>query len=99
MILKYIPLILAAVTASGGQSDIKVFRLAKAEPHPVAQPSASALPAGHPDISAANSKLMWTVPHGWEESPPGDMRVGSFRVKGSDGKQADISIIPLGGHA
>ncbi len=39
------------------------------------------------------------VPAGWEQAPPGEMRVASFRVKGSGGKMADVSVIPLPGQA
>jgi hypothetical protein len=38
-------------------------------------------------------------PDGWEAVPPGEMRVASFRVKGKDGKTADVSVIPLPGLA
>lgn len=66
------------------------------------------LPPGHPDISgmaassagaAAQSPLTWTTPSGWTEMPAGEMRVASFKVSGADGKQADVSVIPLGGMA
>jgi hypothetical protein len=40
-----------------------------------------------------------TLPNGWEESPRGEMRVASFRVRGEGGKNADISVIPLPGIA
>lgn len=39
------------------------------------------------------------VPEGWTPVPPGQMRVASFAVKGVDGKQADVSVIPLPGSA
>ena len=68
------------------------------------------LPPGHPDISsipgaptAASSssapQLTWTTPAGWTEVPPSEMRVASFKVAGADGKQADVSIVPLPGMA
>jgi hypothetical protein len=40
-----------------------------------------------------------TGPAGWEPAALGEMRVASFRVKGQGGKQADVSVIPLGGVA
>ncbi|MGA2853527.1 MAG: hypothetical protein ABSE90_05295 [Verrucomicrobiota bacterium] len=67
------------------------------------------LPPGHPDISSAptmaaplasepaQSPLTWKMPEGWTEIPPSEMRVASFKVAGKDGKQADVSIIPLPG--
>jgi len=39
------------------------------------------------------------APEGWTPVPPGQMRVASFAVKGADGKQADVSVIPLPGAA
>src|SRR5437899_2426063 len=35
-----------------------------------------------------------SLPNGWEEAPIGQMRVASFQIKGSDGKSADVSVIP-----
>ena len=69
------------------------------------------LPPGHPDISSAPGtavpatpraglpQLTWQTPNGWTEQPPGEMRVASFRLAGRDGKQADVSVIPLPGLA
>jgi hypothetical protein len=58
------------------------------------------MPAGHPDVSGAGSpQLKWKTPEGWSEVPPAEMRVASFKVQGKDGKQADVSVIPLAGVA
>ena len=67
------------------------------------------LPPGHPDISSlpagaatagnGNTQLTWKAPAGWVEQPASDMRVGSFKVTGANGKQVDVSIIPLPGMA
>jgi hypothetical protein len=69
------------------------------------------LPPGHPDISSApttavpltsdsaQTPLTWTTPEGWTEVPPTEMRVASFKVPGANGKQADVSIVPLPGMA
>jgi hypothetical protein len=66
------------------------------------------LPPGHPDISSmpgapapasAAPQLTWKTPAGWTEVPPGEMRVASFKVAGANGKQADVSIVPLPGMA
>jgi hypothetical protein len=69
------------------------------------------LPPGHPDISSlaaagapaadqsAAPQLSWTTPAGWTEVPPSEMRVASFKVAGANGKQADVSVIPLPGMA
>ena len=66
------------------------------------------LPPGHPNIStipgapaatgaAAAPQLAWTTPAGWTELAPGEMRVASFKITSTGGKQADVSVIPLGG--
>ena len=52
--------------------------------------------APQPDASPG---LTWKLPPGWEEVAPGEMRVASFRIKGQNGKQADVSIVPLPGTA
>ena len=67
------------------------------------------LPPGHPDISSAPGsalpagsrpalpQLTWKTPDGWTEAPAGEMRVASFKIQGSNGKSADVSVIPLPG--
>jgi hypothetical protein len=67
------------------------------------------LPPGHPDISSAPAvpglaapgsaqpQLTWQKPEGWTEMPAGEMRVASFKIQGPNGKQADVSVIPLPG--
>ena len=68
-------------------------------------PAAPALPPGHPDVASAattsdasTARLTWKTPDAWTEVPPTEMRVASFKVN-QDGKQADISVVPLGGMA
>jgi hypothetical protein len=39
--------------------------------------------------------LTWTLPEGWQEKPPSEMRVAGFSVMGKDGQSADVSVIPL----
>jgi hypothetical protein len=77
-----------------------VYRIAKEQTanQPAPDPAA-ALPPGHPDMSGAVPKLQWKLPAGWEEAAPGEMRVASFRVGGQNGKQADVSVVPLPGQA
>jgi len=69
----------------------------------------SSLPPGHPDISStpgaslpaasesARPQLTWKTPEGWTEVPPGEIRVASFKIQGQNGKQADVSVVPLPG--
>jgi hypothetical protein len=68
-----------------------------------------ALPPGHPDISSTpgaslpaasestRPQLTWKTPESWTEVPPGEMREASFKIQGQNGKQADVSVIPLPG--
>jgi len=81
---------------------------AQAAPAAPGTSPAPALPPGHPDISSvpapvadqsASPQLTWTTPAGWTEVPPSEMRVASFKVAGTNGKQADVSVIPLAGMA
>jgi len=87
--------------AGCGQGDIRVYRVAKEVPQTeqTAQADPASVPPGHPDISSAAPGLTWKLPAGWEEVPPGEMRIASFRIKGQTGKQADVSIVPLPGMA
>jgi hypothetical protein len=83
------------------RDDIKVYRVAKETNAPVADPHAghNHPPGQHDAPSPARPKLSWTLPGGWEESAPGEMRLASFRVQGNGGKMADFGIFPLPGQA
>jgi len=91
---------LAATLAGCGRNDIQVYKVAKeAAPAPAQMAAAAVLPPGHPDAAGAAPTLEWKLPAGWEEAPLGQMRLASFRVPGKDGKQADVSVVPLPGLA
>ncbi len=65
-----------------------------------AAPPPAALPPGHPGAGAeASPRLKWTLPAGWEEIAPGEMRLASFRIQGEGGKVADVGVFPLPGMA
>lgn len=98
------PVLCLALLFSGcGRNDTQSYRVPKEAP----TMSQADLPTGHPNLSAdgpaaapaAKPRLSWTKPEGWNELPPGQMRAASFNVKGDDGKQADVSVIPLPGAA
>jgi len=58
------------------------------------------MPGGMPGLGpSGRPRVTWKTPEGWSETPPSAIRVGSFRITGKDGKQADVSVIPLGGVA
>src|ERR1051326_6525441 len=97
--LQVATVLLAAALADGcGGGGIKVYKVPQEKPSQMAE---AKLPADHPDLaeSATAPQLKWKTPDGWEEVPPGEMRVASFKVTGKDGKQADVSVIPLPGVA
>ena len=57
-------------------------------------------PVDQPEAGPAVApRLTWQTPASWKEASPGDLRVASFQVSGPDGKQADVSVIPLPGAA
>jgi hypothetical protein len=94
-----IALLAAALTGCGRGEDVKVYRVSK-EPPPeqVQAPAADtqSMPAGHPEAPTAQPKVSWTLPDGWQEIGPGKMSVASFLIRGSDGKEAQVAITPLG---
>jgi hypothetical protein len=92
-------LLLGVVLAGCGRNDVQVYKVAKETPQADAQATAAGMmPPGHPETAGAAPRIGWKVPEGWQEAAPGEMRVGSFKVA-KDGKQAEVSIIPLPGMA
>ena len=84
------------LAAGCGRDDVKTYQVPKEQPTaPMAQGS---MPPGQPGMGTM-PQLAWKLPEGWIEMPAGQMRVASFNVKGPDGKQADVSVIPLPGAA
>jgi hypothetical protein len=90
--------LLLTVAAGCGRNDVQVYRVSKEDPTPASSEQAAGMPAGHPDLRAtAPPSLKYTLPPSWEEAPPGQMRVASFRVVGKNGKQAEVGVVPLPG--
>jgi hypothetical protein len=88
--------------AGCGRNEVKVYQVEAEPPGPAPAPAMApgAMPPGHPDVGApALPVLAWTLPAGWEQQTPGEMRVASFSVKDANGKQADVSVVPLPGMA
>ena len=97
------PLLLLA--AGCHRDDVRVYRVGDSQNQTSVQ-AVPSLPAGHPDISSApaaassvDPELTWTTPAGWTEVPAAQMRVASFKVSDANGKQVDVSVIPLAGTA
>ena len=98
--------ILLFAVAGCQRDDARVYRVDKKDSAPplpdttLTNPGTE-LPPGHPDLppaAAAAAPLTWTTPAGWTEATPTEIRVASFKIN-QDGKQADVSVIPLGGMA
>ena len=104
-----LPVLTAALivfTGSGcGRDSVKVYHVdtneAVTPPPPLA--ASGAMPGSMPEgmVAPDNSglpPLKYTLPAGWKEKELTQMRVASFAVS-ENGKQADVSVIPLGGLA
>jgi hypothetical protein len=84
---------LAAVLIAAGSAAAAV------KPYRVPKERESAPQASASSPAPAREGVAWVAPSGWQEVPPGQMRLGSFKVKGPDDAAADVSIIPLPGMA
>ena len=89
------------------RDNVKVYHVEKDDASAPQVPAPATAPAGPPATMAAglpapdNSgqpQLKYALPDGWQEKTPTKMRVASFSVTDS-GKQADVSVIPMGGMA
>src|SRR5580698_9160815 len=105
---KSLPLTAAALLmfAAGCSRDgVKVYKVDSSDtvttaPPAVAATPPSGMPTTLPDGLPApdNSglpKLKYTLPDGWTEKTPSQMRVASFDIS-ENGKTVDVSVIPLG---
>jgi len=95
-------LTIAAIALAGcGRDGVKVYHVAKddsAAPPPTAAMPAT-MPAGLPaPDNGGLPPIKYVLPAGWQEKPASQMRVASFGIS-EDGKEADVSVIPLGGLA
>jgi hypothetical protein len=79
---------LAAALAGCKRNDIQVYRVSKEDP------AAEATRAGKEDSPGQPS-----LPAGWQELPPDQMRVGNYAIAGANGAKAQVTIIPLPGTA
>ncbi len=100
--------VLLVVATGCGRDSVKVYHVdtndvASAAPAPEPAAATAAMPATMPNglpvpDNSGLPSLQFTQPAGWEKKAPTQMRVASFGVS-QDGKQADISVIPLAGMA
>lgn len=80
--------------AGCGRDDVKVYHVAK-DDSAAPPPNQIAAPAQNPAAQQPQPQLQWTLPDGWRETTPGQMRVASFTVTDANGQTADVGVIPL----
>ena len=103
-VLPPVALTMLLATAGCGRDAVHVYNVdtndsVAATAPPAAAPGGmpAALPPGMPvPDDSTRSVLKFVVPAGWQQKDPGEMRVASFGIT-DGGKQADISVVPLGG--
>jgi hypothetical protein len=89
------------LSAGCGRDNVKVYHVEKDDPASV-PPTVAASAAPNADASltpaqglGALPQLKWTLPTGWHETAPRQMRVASFAVTDANGATADVGVIPL----
>jgi hypothetical protein len=95
--------VLILATSGCGRDNVKVYHVDSSDTTapPPAAPAAmpSSMPAGLPvPDNSGQPALQYILPAGWDKKAPTQMRVASFGIS-QDGKQADVSVIPLAGTA
>ena len=98
--------LLMIAVAGCGRDSVKVYHVdasdtASPAPPPVNPPGG--MPASMPDglpapDNSGQPLLQYTLPAGWEKRALTQMRVASFGIS-QEGRQADVSVIPLAGMA
>lgn len=91
--------------AGCGYEDVRVYEAPKDKPAQAANPHGAGMAGMGGGMMGADMgglppvpKVKWKLPAGWQELPPGQMRVGLFSVA-QDAQKAQITIIPLPGLA
>src|ERR1019366_1859510 len=98
--------ILISALAGCNRDEARVYHVPKeasppSQPAPAATPEAAMPEAATPEMGSPAPEAMslpplkYQLPEGWQEKPPGEMRVASFAALGPNGQSADISVIPL----
>ncbi len=82
--------VIVLMTAACQNDSISTYQVPKEAP-PALIPSRSE--------DASSREISWNTPEGWKEQAPTEMRIGSFLITGENGKQADMSVVPLFGDA
>lgn len=90
-----------AVSINCDSDTVKVYRVSQTDssvtqPAPQATEPASASTDASPAQSGTPApSLTYTLPVGWKEAVPGNMRVASFLVANPNGRPADVGVIPM----
>jgi hypothetical protein len=97
----YFGVLMALLASCDKKSEIKVYRISKAQLEESAPQQQNVMPtnAGSPAAPAAMAPVASTAvitPPNWEPQPLSQMRQASFLVKGNNGTVADISFVSLG---
>ena len=86
--------LIAFALAGCGRDDVKVYHVAK-DDSATPPPSQIAAPEQNSTTQPQQPQLQFTLPGGWREIAPSQMRVASFMVTGTNGETADVGVIPL----
>src|SRR5580658_1377633 len=95
--------LLLVLSTGCNRDNVKVYHVEKddsvtppppaaASAAPAANDTANAMP---PNVTPATPQIAYTLPEGWQETAPSQMRVASFTVANPDGKPADVGVIPM----
>lgn len=97
--------LMALALAGCGRDSVKVYKVETNDTTMTLAPAAGSgamptmMPGGVPvPDNSGLPKLKYTLPDGWKEKALTQLRVASFEIT-EGGKQADVSVIPLGGMA
>src|SRR5437660_2608409 len=81
-------LLLGFALVGCGKEEIRSYRVPKEQP-PIARSATASQPP--------TPSVQWKTPTGWKEETAGGMRAARFSVAGKEGREAEVSIIPLPG--
>ncbi len=80
---------MVVLLAGCGRDNVKVYHVVKDDSTPPDETITLE------QNSTLQPQLQWTLPSGWQEKAPSQMRIASFAVTNADGQIADVGVIPL----
>ncbi|HNQ73448.1 MAG TPA: hypothetical protein PKN95_07580 [Verrucomicrobiota bacterium] len=89
-----------ALLTAPAADKIRVYHVPKERPRvaPVETGHAQLL-GQNPHSTAAQPRVSYLAPEGWQDDGPGEMRVAGFTIKGEGDQTAQVAITPLPGMA